>query len=473
MAILTTKSDIAWGYAGTVLSMTANLLILPFLTTFLSGGYLGLWYVFVSLGALSALFDFGFNPTIARNVTFAWSGAVRLEKKGISSQVAPKTGSAANISLLNRLQKTCRLLYLVVSLVALALLLVVGTPYILFISPELDVLTVLLAWMIYVSALFLNLYYGYFATLLRGIGAVKRYNQILVVSRIVQLTLSVLLLSAGLGIIAPAFAYLSYGFLLRICSKAAFYRYEEIGVGLKKLDEKVSFRDSYDLFKTIWYNAWRDGLVSLSNYLSGQATVVVASVFLTLSETGIYSISVQLITAISTIAAAHFSSSQPAMQSSFACGDLRRLKEQLAVSMAFFLLIYIAMLFLLLSVGVPMLHFFGEGRQISVSVLLCLGIYYIPFKHQQLCASFIAGTNEIPYMTHFVIGSALGVVLSSVFCGLFDLGVWGLVAGQAISQLLYNCWKWPEVAYSIVDTTCISCIKEGCLSLLKPGRFRV
>lgn len=472
MSIKATKSDIAWGYAGTVLSMTANLLILPFLTTFLSGDYLGLWYVFVSLGALSALFDFGFTPTIARNVAFAWSGAARLQKEGVFSRTATKVDSSVNFLLLNSLQKTCKLLYLVISLVTFALLLGAGTPYILSISSNLDALTVLSAWMVYVLALFLNLYYGYFATLLRGVGAVKRYNQILVLSRVTQVVLSILLLLMGFGIIAPTLAYLFYGFLLRICSKRAFFQYEGIGFRLKQLNEKVSLKDAFGLFKTIWYNAWRDGLVSLSNYLSGQATVVVASVFLTLSETGIYSISIQLITAVSTIAAVYFSSSQPAMQSSYICGNLRRLKKQLSDSLVFFLLGYITMLFLLLLVGVPVLHLFGEGERISISVLLCLGVYYCLFKHQQLCASFIAGTNKIPYVAPFVVGGMLGVALSSILCGVFNMGVWGLIFGQAVPQLLYNCWKWPVAACEIVGTTWFSCIKEGCLDLLKLKKSR-
>ena len=41
----------------------------------------------------------------------------------------------------------------------------------------------------------------------------------------------------------------------------------------------------------MWPNAWRDGLVTVTAYLTGQAAVLMSSGFLTLYETGIYSFS--------------------------------------------------------------------------------------------------------------------------------------------------------------------------------------
>ena len=61
--------DIVWSYLGALLSMAANIVMIPFLVYYLDENLLGLWYVFCSIGAMTALFDFGFATTFARNIT--------------------------------------------------------------------------------------------------------------------------------------------------------------------------------------------------------------------------------------------------------------------------------------------------------------------------------------------------------------------------------------------------------------------
>lgn len=75
MIINTNKSDIVWNYLGIITSLGSQVILLPILIKFLEPDVLGLWYIFVSIGSLVLLFDFGFNPTIARTVSYCWSGA--------------------------------------------------------------------------------------------------------------------------------------------------------------------------------------------------------------------------------------------------------------------------------------------------------------------------------------------------------------------------------------------------------------
>ena len=63
MGIKAKKKDIVWNYIGIFFSMGANFLILPFMLWFLDADSIGLWYVYLSIGGIAALFDFGFNPT--------------------------------------------------------------------------------------------------------------------------------------------------------------------------------------------------------------------------------------------------------------------------------------------------------------------------------------------------------------------------------------------------------------------------
>ncbi|WP_283652021.1 hypothetical protein [Enterococcus faecium] len=83
MRIQLKKRDVIWNYLGVVMNLGGNFLILPFLLYFLDDNRYGLWNIFVSLGGIVALFDFGFNTTFARNITFCWSGAKALSKESV------------------------------------------------------------------------------------------------------------------------------------------------------------------------------------------------------------------------------------------------------------------------------------------------------------------------------------------------------------------------------------------------------
>lgn len=133
MQIKSSRSDIIWNYIGIVMSMASNFLLLPFLIKFIDGEMLGLWYVYLSIGGIVILFDFGFNPTLARNVAYCWSGAKELNAEGVGQT----QGSEPNFDLLKRVISTCKAIYLVISAAALLVLLSIGTAYIHHISKNL------------------------------------------------------------------------------------------------------------------------------------------------------------------------------------------------------------------------------------------------------------------------------------------------------------------------------------------------
>lgn len=81
MQIKISKADLIWSYWGTIMTLSSQVIMLPLVVYFLNSEMLGLWYVFVSLGAVANLFDFGFTITFARNIAYCWSGANTLKKK--------------------------------------------------------------------------------------------------------------------------------------------------------------------------------------------------------------------------------------------------------------------------------------------------------------------------------------------------------------------------------------------------------
>lgn len=469
MNIKASKKDVIWNYVGIIMTMTSNLLLLPFMMKYVPGDYLGLWYIYLSIGGIVALFDFGLNPTFARNVAYCWSGAKELNPEGVSFV---KEGDP-NYILLSKVIDVCRRIYLIISSAALFVLLTVGFAYVFYVSKDIFDLTVVSSWLIYSLAVFLNLYYGYFATFLRGVGAVSVHNKINVFARTLQIIISIVLMIAGFGIIAVALAYLLFGFLLRFFSKRAFFNYRSIGEKIKNVSTKSTKTERKILFSTIWHNAWRDGVISLAAYLSGQASVLIGSFFLSLEDTGIYSISVQLVTAIAAISGAMYSAYQPSMQSAYVNNNKRESERLMAVAMTVYLEFFLMALFGLVSIGIPLLKIAKPSATFDVFAILGIGAYYLLYRRQTYYASFISNTNHVPYVKAYIISGICGVLLSVIFVVFFNMGIWGLIAGQFVPQLVYNCWKWPNEVYKLLDSSYARMFKIGNEQIFKALYCRI
>lgn len=458
MKIRTSGKDIIWNYIGTALNLGFSFLLLPFMMRFLDADLLGLWYVFVSIGSIVTILDFGFGPTISRNVAYVWSGARKLKSEdAVISQNEEIDAELFNVTL-----KTCRLIDLVIAVIALVLELTVGTAYVINVSTGLDQKICLVSWMIYSIAVFFNLYFGYYYSILCGIGGVAEANIARVAARLTQLVVTVILLFAGTSLIGAATGYLVYGFLYRMLLKRSFFKAYERALGTVRSRGKVHLQQIKDMFFKFWHNAWRDGLVSLSGYLSNQASVLLCSTYMSLADTGTYSISVQIVTALASISYAMYNSKQPEMQSAYLTGDKKSLRNAMAISIFFYFGFFTVGYIAIITIGLPILKIIQPETVFSIGIITALAFYELLYKFHTCCASFISNTNRVPYMPAFVISSVVGVFLSILLIEVFDLKVWGLVLGPILAQLVYNNWKWPKiVCVNILNSSLPSLFKEG------------
>lgn len=446
------KSDVLWSYAGTFFRVCTNVILLPLLVYYLSAEELGLWYVYASIAQLVVLMDFGFAPTFARNISYVWSGAKELKTENINVLEKYETDWYEFKTIL----QSCRLVYILISLVAFLLLLTFGTLYINNISGN----AYLISWFIYSAAVFLNVLYGYYTSFLRGVGAVAENNKAAIISKITQLILTYLLLLLGTGITGVAVAYLASGLLLRIVSKYYFEHYEEIGYNLKQtiLTEYIS--KCIEKIKVIWFNASKDGLVTLSNYLSTQANTLICSSVIGLVATGSYGISIQIATLVSSISGIPFSTFQTKMQSNAIKGDIPSNYKLFSRSMVLYVLC-----FFILSAGsflcFPLLSLVKDSFSINLLLYSAILIQTIIYGLYSLSASFISSYNIIPYTKAFVVSSMVSVCLSYLLSKYTDLGTWALVMSPIIVSL-YNLWKWPNFVLSnILKTNMYEFIKNG------------
>lgn len=460
MQINTTKKDIIWNYLGMFFSIGTQVIWMPILVHYLSPDILGLWYVFVSIGALAELLDTGFTPTLSHVVSYAWSGAEDLKKQGV---VFSNGNREPNYDLICSIMRACQLLFFGIATVAGILMSVMGTFYIRKIAFQYLSREIYLTWILYVVATFINLYIGYYTVVLVGIGDVYRRNRALILSKGCFLFLGSIGLICGFGIISLGVAYFISGFVLRFSCRRYLLQYHNFG-DFYSSNERYSRRH---IISMMWPNAWRDGLVTITRYLNGQATVLLCSNYLSLYETGIYSFSMQVINAILSISDGMMSAYIPAIQSAYTTGKKDIMKHLYEKATGSFYVLSILGLIIFTLIGIPIIRILRHDFIIQKSIFVTLAFsMWLMCRHGN-STWFISTMNKLPFTFSFVFSGIASIILTFVLLDYFKLGIWGLILGTFIIQSLYNNWKWNYVVNDYLGTNEWLLVKAGVIALLQ------
>lgn len=447
-----------WNYIGTIFSMTSGFILLPLLLRYLSDDELGLWYVYIALSNFAMLFEFGFNPTFARNIVYVVSGARRLSVKGCDKESVEE---GIDWHLLNVVIRASKFIYAILAVVVLVLLATAGSAYIYVITSGIDSVGTWLSWGLFCVSIFLNLYFLWSITVLRGYGDVAGENKAAVLGRVGQLVVSGILLVAGFGLVGAAVGYLVNALLLRISAIVMLRRHREIEEGRRSDAVPVDSSSIREIFLTIFHVAWRDGLVQLALYASTQAMSILSSIFLGLAETGTYSILLQFANAVYNFASTYPKSFFPAMQSAFAEGDLKRQRGYVSTGIVGYWGLFVFGTVGVCVVILPLLPLFKPNVAVDYGLFLGMSLYLGLLQQHSIFCNYIISMNEIPYMWGYIVAAALGTGFACVLCGVFGMGAWGIILGQALSQIIYNNWKWPVYLCGKLGTTYRGVLAEG------------
>lgn len=435
------KRDVVWSYIGSFFRLGSNIIILPVILHFLSDDDLGMWYVFAGISQFVVLLDFGFAPALSRNIAYIWCGAKKLEKTDVSCYSDSNTDFVA----FKKILETCRYIYLLLSIIAFILLASLGTFYINTLSTNSN--NIKASWMIYGSGVILNLYYSYFTSFLRGVGAIAENNIANIISKLVQIILSCILLYMGYGLIGVSISYFFSGLVLRLYSIHAFNKYNGIGSSLRKIKIKNDYLEYLHVFTIIWHNASRDGLVTISNYLSTQANILISSSILGLATTGSYGLAVQIATTVSGIANIPYTTYQPKIQELLLN---RKKKESLTLfsgSIIAYIFVYMT-LSLICLLSIPLIIWIRPSLSMDYLILTVILLYMFIYHLFHLFASYISNSNKIPYTRGFIISSIITIVLSFLSAYFTKMGIWSLILPPLIVSLAYNAWKWPKYVFN-------------------------
>ncbi|WP_225749029.1 O-unit flippase-like protein [Paraeggerthella sp. Marseille-Q4926] len=458
MLIETRRKDIVWNYIGTIVSMAGGFALIPFLVHFLSEDELGLWYVYMAIANLAVLFEFGFDPTFARNIVYVVSGSKKLSSKGCDRVLS---GEGVDWHFLNVVIHSAKVIYGGIALLVLIGLSTFGTAYICYVSAEISSVEIWLSWALFCVAVFFNIYFLWSLTLLRGYGDVAGESRARTYSKLIQLLGSAALLVTGMGLLGVAIGYLTSSLLLRLFAIKYLHSHSDVERERKLDGKKPTWQETREVLGAVGHVACRDGVVSFANYASTQAITIISSLFLGLAATGVFSIILQLANAIVNFAAAYPKSYYPALQSYFVQGNRKKQVEIISTGIVAYWALFVLGTFGVVAAILPLIPLLKPGMEIDLWLFLGMSIYMGLWSQHGLFCNYIVSMNEIPYMVGYLVAAIIGIGLSGLFCGAANLGCWGIVLGQAISQILYNNWKWPRYLCRKLQTNYLALLSGG------------
>ncbi|MDN3657619.1 O-unit flippase-like protein [Ferruginibacter paludis] len=440
MSITLSKKDIIWGYFAQFFSIASGMIMLPIILRMLTPDEIGMNYLMLTVGSMVSLFDFGFAPQFGRNITYIFSGAQSLQKEGVEEQVGEN--KAINYRLLSTMIHTAKSVYRLLSVIVLVVMLTFGSVYIYKVTNGFtNVHNSFVIWIVYSVSTFVNIYYTYYSSLLTGRGMIMESKKAMVYSKIVYIILSATMLFCGVGLLGVAIANLISPFVNRYLSNKFFFTPE-----LKELLDRyeITKQEKVDLFKVVWHNSKKLGLVYIGSYAITRFSMFLAGLYLSLKEIASYGLMMQFVSIILTLSGTLFVLNEPRLSALKVEGDKKLLLKTFSFSMG----VYYALYFILgagfILLGPWVLTFIHSNTTLpsSLIIFLYLLVMMLELNHSFFATIIVIG-NSVPFMWISLVTGGL-IALGSFFSLAFtSMGLLGLVLVQGIVQLSYNNWKWP------------------------------
>jgi O-antigen/teichoic acid export membrane protein len=439
---LGSSKELFWGYLASLLNVGYGLILLPLVLTYLSKKEVGLWFVFITLGSLSQLFEFGVQPTLSRYVTYAYAGASKLGVGVIP--VSNKNYEQANYALLSDLLYISKQTYKKITLILSFFTFGLCSIYISTFSNGIRESTeYIFSWIIFASGLSINFYYGYFNGFLFGRGDITLANKAVVFTRTTFMIVGSILLFFKFGIFSISLASLLSSIVGRVISYSYFTRRS-----LSSIDPvtKSQFPLNSTLHKDLWKSSSQLGLVQLGGFLVQRGNIFIASSLFGLTVSASYSLTVSVFLVLSGISTMYCMLKLPLMNRLQMISDKSYLKKLFTKVLLTALFIYIAGSMVILTFGEKILDLIGSNtRFLPLSVCLILALIYLLELNHSISSLYLTTKNNIPFLKASLLSGLFIILLGGGLA--FLLGPLGLILAQGIVQLFYNNWKWPYEAY--------------------------
>ncbi|HWV98683.1 MAG TPA: hypothetical protein VNZ64_03215 [Candidatus Acidoferrum sp.] len=427
------------------LRLALGLILLPLVLRKLPTAELGMYYVLLSLGAITTMVDFGFAPTLARFVSYAMGGAEAIQAQGVA-----KAGSSTspNYHLLWELLYTTRTLYRFLTLALLLILAIWGTYVVeLRIHETASPALTRLAWGATLVGALWDIYSNWWEIYLRSMNEVVTAARIAVLATTIRLVLAAVLLVCGWGLLSLPIGTLVGALVQR---QLARRRCLALLAG-HPTPERVEVKKNLSI---LWPNAWRVGVQCFGGYLTVNANTAICLQVLGLVANARYGLSNQLLSIATGMAWVWTLVKWPVVGQYYSQHDFGAIQRVLRPRLWLQNLSFLAMAAFLLLCGPPLLERFGSGKQVLPAIWFgLLGLNSFLEMQFTFWGTAILLGNRLPYLWHSVGSNVLSLVLSLALIHFTSLGLGALVLGPLVAGCLLNYWYWPLYGARSLGTT--------------------
>ena len=437
------KRDLIWATLATLFRIGSGVLLFPLVLNMLPSETVGGWTIFTSVTRIIGITDFGFSPSFAHNIAYIFSGVRSLKRDG--HECVDATDAQIDYNLLKRTIRAMQYFYSRMALILFAFLSIVGTFYIYTLMQNYagDVREIYFAWAIVCVVNSYNLYTLYYDALLNGRGLIKRKNQIVLIGNVAYLSLAVLLLLCGFGLIAIVSAQLVSVLIIRTLSYKSFYS-NEITSNLAAVEEV----DYKDILRAIMPNALKLGLASLGGFLTFRLSTFVGPLFISLSDMASFGITLQLLAVVSSLALLYTNVYLPKVFQWRVERNVALIRKTFYISTLLVFVIFLCGGIAIDLLGNWALNLFGSQTQLlSGALFVFLVIHYYLETNMVNSTEYLLAKNEVPFYKRYLVSGCITVFLLFLLVGYFDWGLWGVIAAPMISQSVLQYWKWTCEVY--------------------------
>ncbi|MEJ7778267.1 MAG: O-unit flippase-like protein [Daejeonella sp.] len=432
------KIDVLWNFGATFLRVATGIILLPLALRMLSAEDVGLWTVFITVGSFTLLIDFGFSAAFTRNVIYIFSGAKDLKPKGYE---LVSDSQIIDYSLLKGIMIVMRRYYLIVALALLFVMLTAGSFYISSILKSYtgNYNVAISSWILYILLTVYQMYTLYYDALMQGRGLISRLKQIIIISQILEITITAIFLVAGFGIFSMVVGKFISVLTNRFLCYRSFFDAELTAI----LKSEIPYSPK-KLFKIVSPNAVKIGITSLGGFLIQRSSFFIGSLYLTLSDVASYGITLQVLNLLAAVSNIYIATYLPKITFDRVNNNSQSIKRVYLNGLVAIAAFYIIGAAFLIFLGNPALEIIDSKTFFVARPVMILALVLSIVETNFVMAGNILHTkNEVPFFKASIVSGIAIFILMLLSFEFTSLGLYGMVIVPLIVDLAYQGWKWP------------------------------
>jgi O-antigen/teichoic acid export membrane protein len=433
------KKDIAWNFIATFMRVASGVIILPLVLRLMPTQEVGLWNVFITVGSLAGLLDFGFSNSFSRNIAYIFAGVKTLRSTGYEN--VESDDKSIDYGLLKSVISSMKMYYGVISGFFL-LVFIVASPF--YLTPILQKYSgnhhdIWVSWFIYGVLIAYQLYTYYYNSLLTGRGQIKNVLQITVIGQSSRIVASVICLLLGYGIISLVIGQLVSDIVNRTLCYLIFYDKDT-----KRNMQVTNKLPVKEVLSIMTPNAVKIGITSIGSFFINKVVMFVAPLYLSLSDVASFGTTKQMIDLIISFGGIWMGTYYPKINLYRVKNDNTGMKRLYLKAKTNMFLSFLICGVGLVVAGPLLLDIIHSKTQLLPTAMIgvFLLISYLD-ANQGLATTMLLTKNEVPFMQAVLFSGIATVLLLYLSLEFTQFGIWGMIISAGIAQSVYQNWKWP------------------------------